>query len=189
MIIIERQTYVDRLIQLNKIDVPSIISDKINYDKEAVSNNTFVHNINKFNMSAYLPNTTHTALGSAQMAVPNELNAPAINVMSNLTANIASTEVNLDVTFYLVPEANGLQNIAIKAISGQRMSVRLTEESAESYVVIKDLIGLPASLYFNKENSAIEGIPFIIGDFGLTCILQNGKEIRIILKIIPKDLF
>jgi hypothetical protein len=54
--------------------------------------------------------------------------------------------------------------------------------------VVADLIGLPASLFFNKEESLIEGIPFILGHFTLLAVLGNKNEITISLDVIPKDL-
>jgi hypothetical protein len=106
----------------------------------------------------------------------------------DIRANIVSLRVKLDTAQYLIPQNTGLHNLVIKAVAGQKMTLKLNSINTIRDTVVVDLLNLPASLYYDRENSSIEGIPFVLGRHELTAVLYNKNIVKIYLEIVSSDL-
>lgn len=189
MLVSSNLTYVKKLIQKNELVVKEGVV--VEESKEgSINNKRYTKLLNKSTPVVTLSNSKDTALRKTTMFVSNG-NDDSKPVLADIVAQVASVFVRLDTSNYFIPEANGLQNITLRVIAGQRLSMKLTSSDSEGGQgsIITDLVGLPASLYFNKMNSSIEGVPFILGTYELTANLQNKNKIMINLIVLPKDLY
>jgi hypothetical protein len=130
-----------------------------------------------------LENARYSSAGKVSvMNVDGGQNTISSPVFSSVDYTNASIAVKNDKDKYLVPVANGLQNMSLKVVAGKPISVKL---SLEDKLIISQTVNLPSSLYFDREKGTIEGIPFVLGTHYVTIIMTNKSEVTLVLEVIP----
>lgn len=188
MFVTRTLNYLSKLKVNNSLYVRNSMSDANKNDGNLITNKEYNKFINEYTQVTTLKNTHNVALSRSVLNVADG-NIDTSQPLTNIVSDVASIHVDLDVVRYTIPQANGLQDIALILTAGQKLSMKLSSiDSDNNYVVVTDLLGLPSSLYFQRETSSIEGIPFVLGEYDLVAYLENRNKISIRLTIVPKDL-
>ncbi|WCS68318.1 hypothetical protein Goe21_02080 [Bacillus phage vB_BsuM-Goe21] len=184
MIVKTRLTYLNGFKVKNELNVKDgKITDLNNLDNHIITNTFYVKNIND-------------SIGKTQATLCNfNPNKPVLSGFSNLvvkenkedklfltsvTSLKSTIDVKMDYTIYLKPSVNGLQDFSINAVSGHSLTVKLNTSEVS---LIKQVKGLPSSLYYDADSEMIKGTPLVLGDFVITVVLKNKSEVLINLKV------
>lgn len=184
MLVRQNLTYLNSLKMKNSL----IVKESVGTSKSdnIVNLNGYTKFLGEYRQSATLKNNKiRTYSKNASLFVREEARK-TIDIV-DIRANIVSLKVKLDTSQYLIPQNTGLHNLVIRAIAGQKMSLSLNSINTTRDTVVVDLLNLPSSLYYDKENSSIKGIPFVLGRHELTAVLYNKNTVKIYLEIVSSE--
>ena len=83
---------------------------------------------------------------------------------------------------------SGVNYIEYTLISGKECNITLKSKMQYDDYNILSIDGLPSSLVFDSDTSKITGVPFVIGEFECTAIMDGATNVKLKLTIIPQSL-